>query len=226
MFAAGAMAGHEPPGTFAEMLAFAADIAPADALAAIASAEPLGEIAHYRVPSNRWRRYDKMRRLPAGLLVFGDAVCSFNPIYGQGMTVAAVEALVLRECLRRGDNGLPRRFFRSSAKAIRVAWQTAVGSDLALPEVEGAMPLSMRLSNAYLEHVMSAAEVDPVAALQLLRVIGMIDPPTRFLLPSFIFRILRAKRPRYRRVQALSPTHGEAVAAIVHARSAGTSSTR
>jgi 2-polyprenyl-6-methoxyphenol hydroxylase-like FAD-dependent oxidoreductase len=226
MFAVGAMAGHEPPGTLAEMLAFAADIAPADALAAIASAEPLGEIAHYRVPSNRWRRYDKMRRLPAGLLVFGDAVCSFNPIYGQGMTVAAVEALVLRECLRRGDKNLPRRFFRSSAKAVRVAWQTAVGSDLALPEVDGAMPLSMRLSNAYLDRVMTAAESNPAVLLQFLRIMGMMDSPARLLLPAFVFRVFRTRRTRQDVAQALSATQGDAAPAMVHARSAGTSSTR
>ena len=183
-------------------------------------------MTHYRVPSNRSRRYDKMRRLPAALLVLGDAVCSFNPIYGQGMTVAAVEALVLRDCLRRGGENLPGRFFRSSAKAIRVAWQTAVRSDLALPEVEGAMPLSMRLSNGYLEQVMSAAEVDPVVMLQMLRVIGMIDPPTRFLVPSFIFRVLRAKRLSYRRAHSLSATHGDAGPRPTTRDSAGTSITR
>ncbi|HTI75203.1 MAG TPA: FAD-dependent monooxygenase [Mycobacterium sp.] len=225
MFAVGAMAGQEPPETLAEMLTFAADLAPASALQAFTDAEPLGEVAHYRVPSNRWRRYDKMRRLPAGLLVIGDAVCSFNPIYGQGMTVAAVEALVLRDCLRRGDRNLPRRFFRSSAKTIRIAWQSAAGSDLALPEVEGAVPLPMRLSNAYLDRVMSAAESDPIVMLQFLRVIGMIDPPTRFFAPSFVFRILRANRGGYRQTHSLSATHGEAAAAIVHASSAGTSTT-
>jgi 2-polyprenyl-6-methoxyphenol hydroxylase-like FAD-dependent oxidoreductase len=225
MFAVGTVAGQEPPGTADEMLTFAADFAPASALAAFADAEPLGEVAHYRVPSNRWRRYDKMRRLPAGLLVFGDAVCSFNPIYGQGMTVAAVEALVLRDCLRRGDRDLPRRFFRSSAKKIRIAWQSAAGSDLALPEVQGHAPLSMRLSNVYLDQVMSAAESDPIVMLQFLRVIGMIDSPARLLLPSFVFRVLRDTRRRYQSAQALSATHGDAVAAIVHASSAGTSIT-
>ena len=222
MFAVGAMAGHEPPGTLAEMRSFAADIAPKDVLAAFGSAAPIGEIAHYRVPSNRWRRYDKMRRLPGGLLVFGDAVCSFNPIYGQGMTVAAIEALVLRDCLRRGDKHLPRRFFRSSAKVIRVAWQTAVGSDLALPEVEGSAPLPMRLGNAYLEQVMSAAEDDPIVTLQFLRVIGMIDSPTRLFSPPFVLRILRS---RYRRARALFATHGDAEPAIAQARPAGTSTT-
>jgi 2-polyprenyl-6-methoxyphenol hydroxylase-like FAD-dependent oxidoreductase len=207
------------------MLSFAGDFAPPGVLAALADAEPLGEVSHYRVPSNRWRRYDKMRRLPAGLLVFGDAICSFNPIYGQGMTVSAIEALVLRECLRGGDRGLPRRFFRASAKKIRIAWQSAAGSDLALPEVDGAVPLSMRLSNAYLDRVMTAAETDPTVTLQFLRVIGMIDSPARLFMPSFIFRVLRTGRRRYRSAQSLSATHGEAAAAIVHARSAGTSST-
>jgi 2-polyprenyl-6-methoxyphenol hydroxylase-like FAD-dependent oxidoreductase len=194
MFGVGAMAGLEPPSQPADMLRFAADFAPAHALQAIRAAEPLGEVAHHRVPSNRWRRYDKMRRTPDGLLVFGDAICSFNPIYGQGMTVAAIEATVLRDCLRLGERGLPRRFFRASAKKIRVAWQTAVGSDLTLPEVVGPRSASMRITNAFLDLVMTAAETDPIVTGQFLRVIGMIDPPARLLSPSILRRIARANR--------------------------------
>lgn len=225
MFAVGAMAGHEPPDTTVDMLDFVADFVPAEVLAALADAEPLGPVVNYRVPSNRWRRYDKMRRFPRGLLVLGDAVCSFNPIYGQGMTVAAVEAIALRDCLLRGDEDLARRFFRSSAKTIRIAWQSAVGSDLALPEVEGNVPMSMRLSNAYLERVLTASETDPTVVLQFLRVLGMVDPPAKLFSPSFMLRVLRAQRPGYRGAQALSATHGEALAAIDHASPAGTSIT-
>ena len=221
MFAVGAMAGLEPPSTADEMLAFAGDLAPTGVLTAFAEAEPIGGVTHYRVPSNRWRRYDKMRRLPTGLIVLGDAVCSFNPIYGQGMTVAAIEALVLRECLRRGDNDLPRRYFRASAKKIRIAWQSAAGSDLALPEVCGKAPLSMRLSNGYLGRVMTAAERDPAVMLSFLRVMGMMDSPMRLLAPAFVFRVLRGQR----RTQALSATQGDAEPAIVQASSAGTSTT-
>jgi len=197
MFAVGVMAGHEPPSQRADMLAFAADFAPAHVLAAVSTAEPLGDVRHYRVPSNRWRRYDKMRRTPEGLLVFGDAICSFNPIYGQGMTTAAVEAMVLRDCLRRGERNLPPRFFRASAKKVRVAWQTAVGSDLALPEVNGPRPLSMRISNTYLDRVMTAAETDTVVAQQFIQVIGMIDSPARLLRPSIMLRLARTSRRRH-----------------------------
>ncbi|MFZ0907718.1 MAG: FAD-dependent monooxygenase [Mycobacterium sp.] len=196
MFAVGALAGLEPPGLPAEMLDFAADLAPTHVLQAVKAAQPLGDVAHHRVPSNRWRRYDKMRRTPDGLLVFGDAICSFNPIYGQGMTVAAIEATVLRDCLRRGERDLPRRFFRASAKKVRIAWQTAVGSDLALPEVAGPRPLSMRITNAYLDRVMTAAETDATVAGHFMRVIGMIDPPVRLLRPNVLLRIARANRSR------------------------------
>lgn len=190
------MAGVEPPNTPEAMIAYAAPFAPAHALSAMAEAEPLGEVARYRVPSNRWRRYDKMRRFPQGLLVLGDAMCSFNPIYGQGMTVAAIEALVLRDCLHRGADELQRRFFRAAAKKVRVAWQTAVGSDLALPEVRGARPWSMRITNAYLDWVSTAAETDPAVAGQLMRVTGMVDPPSRLLRPGFIARVSKVHLAR------------------------------
>jgi 2-polyprenyl-6-methoxyphenol hydroxylase-like FAD-dependent oxidoreductase len=192
MFGVGTLAGAEPPSEPAEMLQFAADFAPPHVLEAIRTAEPLGEVVHHRVPSNRWRRYDKMRRTPEGLLVVGDAVCSFNPIYGQGMTVAAIEATVLRDCLRHGDRGLARRFFRASAKTVRVAWQTAVGSDLNLPEVVGPRPISMRFTNAFLERVLTAVEADPVVAGQFMRVTAMVDPPSRLLRPSILLRVMRA----------------------------------
>jgi 2-polyprenyl-6-methoxyphenol hydroxylase-like FAD-dependent oxidoreductase/ketosteroid isomerase-like protein len=196
MFGVGAMAGLQPPGETAEMIEYAEDFVPAHVLDALRAAEPLGAVVHHRVPSNRWRRYDKMRRTPDGLLVVGDAVCSFNPIYGQGMTIAAIEATVLRDCLFRGDRGLARRFFRSSAKTVRVAWQTAAGSDLALPEVEGRRPMSMRISNAFLERVLTAVEDDPVVAGQFMRVTAMVDPPARLFRPSILRRVARARGRR------------------------------
>ena len=171
------------------MLAFVDEFAPAHVLAAIRAGESLAEVARYRMPSSQWRRYDKMRRFPAGLLLFGDAICSFNPIYGQGMTVAALEALALQRCLRRGENCSARRHFQATAKAVGVAWQMATGADLSLPEVEGPRPLPVRIANKYVDRVLAAAESDIVVAEQFARVIGFLDPPTTLFHPALIARV-------------------------------------
>jgi hypothetical protein len=194
MFTIGGMMGCEPPTDFAEMIDFVEPFAPRHAVAALRAAEPIGEANRYRVPSNRWRRYDKSGRLPDGLLVTGDAICSFNPIYGQGMTVAGLDALALRECLRRGDRDLPARYFRASAKGIAVAWQLAVGSDLALPEVIGRRSPSVRLANWYTQLVQAAAQSDPVVAGKFLRVVHLVDPPSALLHPSIIRAVTRRKQ--------------------------------
>jgi 2-polyprenyl-6-methoxyphenol hydroxylase-like FAD-dependent oxidoreductase len=189
MFSVIGMVGREPPDDLAGMLAFVEDFAPAHVLAAIRAGEPLAEVARHRMPSSQWRRYDKMRRFPAGLLVFGDAICSFNPVYGQGMTVAALEALALQRCLRRGENGLARRHFQATAKAVGVAWQMATGADLSLPEVEGPRPLPVRIANNYVDRVLAAAESDIVVAEQFARVIAFLDPPTSLFHPAVIARV-------------------------------------
>ena len=141
------------------------------------------------MPSSQWRRYDKMRRFPDGLLVCGDAICSFNPIYGQGMTVSALDAAALRDCLRRGNDDLPRRYFRATAKPIGVAWQIAAGSDLSFPEVEGRRSRSMRVTNRFVDWALTACESDTVVATRFFRVNGLIDPPVRLLHPAFIYRV-------------------------------------
>jgi 2-polyprenyl-6-methoxyphenol hydroxylase-like FAD-dependent oxidoreductase len=192
----GALAGRQVPTDRAALLDFAAPFAPPHALAAARRAEPLGEVSQYRVPSNRWRRYDRMPRTPKGLVVFGDAICSFNPIYGQGMTVAAIEATLLRECLAGGTGDLPRRFYRAAARQLRVAWQTAVGSDLTFPQIEGPRPLSTRVTNAFLDRVLTAAETDPVVAEQFLMVTGMVEDPIRLMRPSILARVAHATRRR------------------------------
>jgi 2-polyprenyl-6-methoxyphenol hydroxylase-like FAD-dependent oxidoreductase len=132
------------------MVAFADGLAPPHILAAVAAGDPLAEGCRFRYPESRWRRYDKMRRFPDGLLVLGDAMCSFNPAYGQGMTVAALQAQALAQCLAGGRKDLARRCFRAAVKPIGVAWRFAVGGDLSLPQVEGHRPLSVRLSNSTL----------------------------------------------------------------------------
>jgi 2-polyprenyl-6-methoxyphenol hydroxylase-like FAD-dependent oxidoreductase len=182
--------GHHPPTDPEGFLAFVEAIAPPDVFAAIRDAEPLDGIVGYRFPANVRRRYDRLRRLPAGLLVVGDAVCSTNPAYALGMSVAALQAAALRDTLAGGDRDLARRFFRAAAKPVDVAWQLTVGGDLALPSVQGPRPLPVRVLNAYAGRVQAAAERDPAIAEQLLRVISLQDPPTRLFRPSTAVPVL------------------------------------
>jgi flavin-dependent dehydrogenase len=182
--------GHHPPRDPEGFLAFVETVAPPDVFAAIRDAEPLDDIITHRFPANlRWR-YDRLRRFPAGLLAFGDALCSSNPAYALGMSVAALQAVALRDALAGGDGDLARRFFRAAAKPVDTAWQLTVGGDLALPQVEGPRPLPGRVLNAYAKRVQRAAERDPVVAAQFLRIASLQDPPTRLFRPSTALRVL------------------------------------
>jgi 2-polyprenyl-6-methoxyphenol hydroxylase-like FAD-dependent oxidoreductase len=184
-------AGNHPPTELGPMLEFAATVSPPDVMAAIRDAEPVGEIATHRFPANLRRHYDRLRRFPDRLLVTGDAVCSFNPIYGQGMTVAALEADALRRCLASGERRLGRRFFREARKVVDHAWRMAVGADLALPEVDGPRSRSVRAINAYMGRLQRVAEHDPVVAEAFIRTIGMLEPPTHLMRPAVALRVVR-----------------------------------
>jgi 2-polyprenyl-6-methoxyphenol hydroxylase-like FAD-dependent oxidoreductase len=199
------MAGNHPPVELNALCEFAAEFCPAHLVAAVRASEPLGPVAQHRFPSSRWRRYDKARRLPEGLLVVGDAVCSFNPVYAQGMTVAALEALALRDCLSSGADGLPQRFFRAAAKPIGQAWQMAVGGDLSLPEIEGTPPLATRLLNGYIDRILCAAEHDIAVFEQFVRVAWLVDSPIKLLRPSMIRRAATANRSQGQRDQDIDP---------------------
>ena len=196
MLSVGCLAEHEPPADLAGMITLAAQFAPPELLAALQVAEPLGEVYAFRYPATVWRRYDKMRRFPAGLLVFGNAICSFNPIYGQGMTVAALEALALRDCLSRGDGDLSRRFFRTAAKQIRPVWLLNQINDFCMSQVEGRPSVLRRIVNWRVDKVLAAAENDTVLTEALLRVGSLVDSPTRLLHPSLMMRVLAANRRR------------------------------
>jgi 2-polyprenyl-6-methoxyphenol hydroxylase-like FAD-dependent oxidoreductase len=188
------IAGYTPPDAPDEVIEFVARLAPRHVVDVLATGEALTEPCRFGYPESRWRRYDKLRRFPDGLVVLGDAMCSFNPIYGQGMTVALLQAEALDRCLQNGPIDLPRRYFRAAAKPIGVAWQFAAGADLNLPEIEGRRSLAVRLTNAYADRLQAAGEYDVDVAGQFLRVVGLIDPPARLLRPRMLLRTAMHRR--------------------------------
>jgi 2-polyprenyl-6-methoxyphenol hydroxylase-like FAD-dependent oxidoreductase len=178
---------------------FVAGLPSGDIAAAVAGAEPLDDPVPFRFPASVRRRYERLAAFPAGLLVIGDGICSFNPIYGQGMTVAATEAMTLRRLLARDGVPAARRYFRAIAAAIDVPWDIAVGADLAFPQVPGKRSAKVRLVNAYLPRLHAAAAHDAVLAAALVRVIGLKDRPEGLLRPDRALRVLRGNLVHGRR---------------------------
>jgi hypothetical protein len=189
-----AMAGERPPTDIADVDRFVAELPIGDVRDALRAGRAIEGPSPYRFPANRRRRYERLKDPPAGFLAAGDAVCSFNPIYGQGMTVAAIEARMLQERLRSGALPSARRWFGDIAEVIDVAWQLAIGSDLAVEAVGGRRPLAVRMRNRYLARLQAAAVRDPRLTERLVRVVGMIDPPSHLVQPTTIAAVLLAGR--------------------------------
>jgi 2-polyprenyl-6-methoxyphenol hydroxylase-like FAD-dependent oxidoreductase len=186
------MLGDHPPIDPDGFLAFARSLRFPDIYQAVRDGEPLDDPVGFRFPASVRHRYERLDRFPDGLLVVGDAVCSFNPIYGQGMSVAALEALTLRRHLQRGAVPQPRRFFVDLARLVDVPWSIAVGGDLAIPGVQGRRTLKIRLVNAYIARLHAAAAHDASLASTFVRVAGLVAPPQTLLRPDVALRVLRA----------------------------------
>jgi 2-polyprenyl-6-methoxyphenol hydroxylase-like FAD-dependent oxidoreductase len=152
--------------------------------------EALGPVIRYNFPYSQRRRYERLRRFPQGYLVLGDALASFNPIYGQGMTAAACQAIALDAVLAGGEDGLARRFFRAAAKVIDAPWQLAVGGDLALPNVPGPRSLPVRIVNAYIARLQRAATHDAKIAVAFIRVIHLVAVPASLFSPGVLLRVM------------------------------------
>lgn len=157
----------------------------------IRDAEPLTEPAIYKIPSNLRRRYDRLARFPQGYLVIGDALASFNPVYAQGMSVAALESAALDDCLAQGGTRLAERFFKQASKIIDIPWSTAVGNDLRFPEVAGPRNGLVRFINWYMGKLHHAAHHDAVVSVAFLKVVNLVAPPPSVLQPRIVWRVLR-----------------------------------
>jgi 2-polyprenyl-6-methoxyphenol hydroxylase-like FAD-dependent oxidoreductase len=194
--------GHELPDNLAGMIDCAAQFVPPWLIAALRAGEPLGPVSAQHYPTSTWRRYDKLRRFPPGLLVIGDAICSFNPVYGQGMTVAALQAVALRDCLADADGDVSKRFFRATTKRIAPVWRLNRLTDFALSPGDSWSLVLKRLLRWRFEMLQAATANDPVVAETMLRVLHLVDPPTRLLRPGLTMRMIAAGRRSRRSAQA------------------------
>jgi 2-polyprenyl-6-methoxyphenol hydroxylase-like FAD-dependent oxidoreductase len=187
------LVGHDPPVDDDGLTAYAELLPTSDVAQFLRTAKPLDEAVKMRYPaSDRWH-LERQRQHLDGFLVIGDALCSFNPTYGQGMTVAEMEALILRDVTRASRPDLPARFYRAAAKAVDDAWALAVGGDLRFPEVSGPRGAADRVLGWYLDRYRTATWSDPVLARTFLRVANMLSPASALVSPGNVVRVLRAK---------------------------------
>ena len=200
-----------PPTDEADFLAFARSLASPLLYEAITAAQPLSPIYGYQRTENYLHHYERLGSWPENFVVLGDAVCAFNPIYGQGMTVAALSALTLDQELRayrrrgaHGDRrGLARQVQRQLAKRNATPWLLATGEDFRYPATEGGHPDRLtRLTHWYMDRVLllCAEKVDVYSSFA--SVLHMLKPPSTLFRPSILFQVLTYRSLERR---ALSP---------------------
>jgi 2-polyprenyl-6-methoxyphenol hydroxylase-like FAD-dependent oxidoreductase len=184
---------HVPAGD-AGFIEYARSLPQPEIFDVVKDAEPVSPLMPYMFNANLRRHYETLSRFPDGYLVVGDAVCSFNPVYGQGMTVACMESLVLTKCLAAGTEGLSRRFFQAISRLIDIPWQIAVGSDLQHPRVEGKRTPQVRFINWYIGKLYQAAHRDSLLARRFLEVANLSRQPPSLLDPRIALRVWRGNR--------------------------------
>jgi 2-polyprenyl-6-methoxyphenol hydroxylase-like FAD-dependent oxidoreductase len=157
-------------------------------------AEPADDAVRFKFPASVWRRYDQLTRFPDGLLVTGDAVCSFNPIYAQGMTVAGMETLTLRKHLDSPAlNAL--EFFAEISGQIASPWEFSATADLGYAGVEGQRTDQINMINQFITGLQAAAVHDPVLTDAFLRVAGLVDEPMALMNPDIQQRVMQQAGP-------------------------------
>jgi flavin-dependent dehydrogenase len=186
-----------PAGDEDGFLAFASSLARPDIYEAIKHAEPLSPIALHKFPASRRRHYERLPYQPDGLVVVGDAACSFNPVYGQGMTVAALAANTLRTCLQQQLSrntgtmaGFSHHFQRALAHVLKAPWLFATSEDLRYSTTEGKPPLAIRMLQAYTHRVCDLTATEHFVTQSFYEVLNMLKPPIALLHPCILFPAL------------------------------------
>jgi 2-polyprenyl-6-methoxyphenol hydroxylase-like FAD-dependent oxidoreductase len=181
----------EAPGELPGFIEFAKTLPAPYIYDVVAEAEPVGEPATTRFPASIRRRFERLKHFPEGFLVFGDAICSVNPIYGQGMSTAALEAVELRRALREGPANLAPRFFKQAARVIDTPWSIAVNNDLRMSQTIGPRGAKVKFTNWYLSKLYRAARQDAALSVACHRVANLVDPPPSVMRPSNLLRVFR-----------------------------------
>ena len=187
-----ARSGETVPTDLGSFIEFARTLPAPHIYNVISRAQAIGEPQAARFPASVRRRYERMNRFPEGFLVLGDAICSFNPVYGQGMSVAVLEAGELDKTLQQGCRKLAQCFFARAAKIVDAPWSMAAGNDLRMPDVPGKRTVAGHFLHWYLAKLNMAARYDMSAVMAFQKAKNLLAPPQSLLKPSLMARVLSA----------------------------------
>ena len=188
--------GDNPPGDEAGFMAFVQSFRTRTIYEAIRSAKRLGDIVRYRFPESIHRHYERLDAFPSGLVLLGDAVCRFNPIWGQGMSVAAQEACALSRRLahRAGEQdplgGFAQAFFAETASLIVTPWAQAVIPDFIHPQTRGERPPDFEQSLKIGLAMTKLAARDPGVHKLTAEVGSLLKPRTVYMDPELTRRVM------------------------------------
>ncbi len=162
-------------------------------------AEPISDVAVHRQTGNHRHHYERVADWPDGLIVVGDALCAFNPIYGQGITVAACEALLLRRAMATGlKPGYARRLLRQFAGVVSLPWTIATSEDLRYPTSTGRQSLPQALLGRWARYLgRLAVHGDRRAHTVLISVYHLVGSPALLFHPALGAAALRARLTGY-----------------------------
>jgi len=208
--------GDYPPTDEAGFLEFASSLRSPAIYEAIQDAQPISPIYAYRRMENRLRHYERLPKLPENFVLVGDAVCALNPVYGQGMTVAAIAALTLDQCLSQqlssffNNNlaGLSKRFQKQLSKAIVGPWLLTTGEDCRWSTTEGGYSnLMTQLMHWYTDEVLILSVRHADVHKVFLEVMHQLKLPGAFFHPKIALKVLKQIINRTRNYQRSSKEH-------------------
>ena len=209
--------GEKPPLDEAGFLEFAKSLPMPDLYLAISAARGVPGIVPHGFPSSQRRYYEQAVRFPSRLIVMGDALCSFNPIFGQGMTVSAMQADLLRACLDEPGTGhtealdaLTTNFRKRVGTVVDAAWQMTTAEDLRFPQAMGRRTLKLRFMHWYTAHLHRAAGRSELVAERFYRVMNMLAPPATIFGRDVLAELVRARWQTRRAARRDMQRHGEA----------------
>jgi 2-polyprenyl-6-methoxyphenol hydroxylase-like FAD-dependent oxidoreductase len=191
LLSVGANHGDVPPGDRAGFMDFVGSLRTPTIYDAVRDARPLTDIVRYQLPCSIRRHFERLESFPAGLLVTGDALCRFNPVFGQGMSVAAQEAVILHRLLAEDVpmERLARDFFAAIQDTIATPWGVAV-TDFVYPATRGVRPADLAQRLQYGMALTKLAAQDPEVHRLTVEVSQLLKPQAALREPMLAARVM------------------------------------